>query len=151
MKKSKLTRKNIDSFLKKCKTTDDKEFSFRMPIRDEQNPKDVTLIEISHKKLKEYQDELKYMLGQLLVFHSNNKVVIYEQLAFNNKKECWTENDPVALHQIAHLGCIVKTIGIFQEIDLPSGKKASVAPLPPVGDKFRVKPVFHREGPSLDD
>ena len=145
MEKLSLTRKNIDYFLNKCKTSNEKEFTFRLPIRDEENPKDVVLIQISHKKLKEYIDELKYMLGQLLVFHSSNKVVIYEQLAFNNNKECWTDNDPVALNQIAHLGCIAKTIGIFQEIDLPSGKKASVAPLPPVGDKFRVKPVFHRD------
>ena len=160
MRKFKLSPKALNTIVDECIIRDgENDLKFAMPRRDPKHPLDVLSLSVSQSKIEKHKDEIAYMLGQLHVFHTNNRSVQYQQLTMlykdGKKVTNWTGNDPVALNQLARLGFLTGFIYDFKKVPIPmkdgSTKYIEAAKLPPVGSENRVKPVFHREGPSLDD
>ena len=156
--KRKLSKQNLHEVVKKCLTQEDDDIYIEMPIRDEENPEDVIVAKASLNKIREHSDEIKYMLGQLHIFHTENNSMQYGHLALlykdGKKVSEWTK-DPISLIQISRLGYILGAMDVFKKVQIPlkdgSTREISATKLPPVGDKRRITPTFYKEGPSLDD
>lgn len=141
MKKVKLSKQAVTDLVYKCRAKND-EKRFTIPVWDTENPGKVNSIEISYNSIGENREEIRYLLGQLAVFHTNNKIALYEQMAFLHTGENWTENDPVVLRQLMFLGIACGFVGAVERTEI-NGKKVDFSNLNPLGVEKRIKPVIH--------
>lgn len=145
MKKQKLTEEAIKQLILDCKHEEDithgKGNYAEVPFRDEKNPRDVKKIAVNLAKLINREEDFRYLLGQLAVYHSDAMEADIRKFVRLSDGTIWT-NDPVSLNQLINLGVITGNIPLEMEDNLVMLRIHK--------DKSRhIEPVVHKEEREL--
>lgn len=135
LEKLELTPRNIYRIMQECKKTDATKNVIKTNFYSPDAGKTAPKLEFDKEKLDEYENTIRYMVGQLHAIHTNKETMLPSYGAIDYKGRDWTNRDNLALFGLYYLATASLSMP-------PFGKGINGGVASPIGYYMNLPPTF---------